>query len=391
MLKCYTYDKYSTFFLWGDSMAKNPYYSYTKIDKIKATYNLIIGQRSNGKTYGACRKALETYLKTGKPSVYVRRMEEMIRPMNIEGLFNPHIEYIKEATENKYNSVVYRLHKFYLARYDEDDKGRFIKTAQDMKPFCLAYAISTAETTKGTDPGEVAAVYFDEFITRQFYLANEFIKFQNLLSSIIRDRPNVKIYMLANTVSKHCPYFRDMGLYRIQQQEQGTIDVYELGKSGTKIAVEYCSPSKATQKVSKYFCFDNPQLDMITKGSWEIAMYRHAPESLSKYKIFFSFFVIFDGKTVQGDIYNYIGYPLIFFHPKTTPIKNPESTVIYSEDQSDGNPLHQMDLRVAPTRAQKLIFDLCRNRKTFFADNETGEIIASWAKFAMNAAAKVAI
>ena len=102
----------------------------------------------------------------------------------------------------------------------------------------MTYAISTAETTKGTDPGEVAMILFDEFITRQFYIANEFIKFQNLLSSIIRDRPNVQIYMLANTVSKHCPYFRDMGLYRISQQEQGTIDVYTMGKSGTKIAVE---------------------------------------------------------------------------------------------------------------------------------------------------------
>lgn len=372
-------------------MARSPYYSYKKIDKVGATYNLIIGQRSNGKTFGACRKILETFFETGKPSVYIRRMEEMIRPTNIEGLFNPHIAYIEEQTQHRYNWIVYRQHKYFLARYDMDDKGKYIKTAQDIKPFCFTYAISTAETTKGTDPGEVAAVYFDEFITRAFYLSNEFIKFQNLLSSIIRDRPGVKIYMLANTVSKHCPYFRDMGLYRIQQQEQGTIDVYTLGKSGTKIAVEYCSPSKATQKVSKYFCFDNPQLDMITKGSWEIAMYRHAPENMAEYPIILTFFIVFDGKTIQGDIYQYKEYPLIFWHPKTTPIKKPDQTIIYSEDQADGNPLHQMDLRCTPTRAQKLIFELCRSRKTFFADNETGEVIAAWAKFACSAAAKVAI
>lgn len=367
------------------------YYSYTKIDKIKATYNLIIGQRSNGKTFGGCKKIIDAYLETGLPSVYIRRMEEMIRPTNIEGLFNPHLSYIEEKTDHKYNWIVYRQHRFFLARFDEDDKGSWIKTAQDLKPFCYTYAISTAETTKGTDPGEVRYILFDEFITRQFYLSNEFIKFQNLLSSIIRDRPNVTIYMLANTVSKHCPYFRDMGLYRIQQQEQGTIDVYSLGSSGTKIAVEYCSASKATQKVSKYFCFDNPQLDMIKKGSWEIAMYRHAPEQLSHYKIIFTFFVVFDGRTIQGDIYMYKNSPLIFWHPKTTPIKDPDKSVIYSEDQSDGNPLHQMDLRCTKTRAQKLIFDLCRDRKTFFSDNETGEVIANWAKFACSAAAKVAI
>ena len=372
-------------------MAANKYYSYSKIDKLKATYNLIIGQRSNGKTFGACRKIIDTYIKDGKPSAYIRRMEEMIRPTHLAGLFNPHLEHIEEITEHRYNHVVYWQHKFYLARFDEDDKGKWVKTAQDLNPFCLTYAISTAETTKGTDPGEVSMILFDEFITRQFYLANEFVKYQNLLSSIIRDRPNVKIYMLANTVSKHCPYFRDMGLYRIAQQEQGTIDVYTMGKSGTKIAVEYCSPSKATQKISKYFAFDNPQLDMITKGSWEIAMYRHAPEQLSNYEIILTFFVVFDGKTVQGDIYLYKDNPLIFWHPKTTPIKDPDNTIIYSEDHEDGNPLHQMDLRAAQTRAQKVIYSLCQQRKTFFADNETGEIIANWAKFAMNAHAKVGI
>lgn len=368
------------------------YYSYAKINKIKATYNLIIGQRSNGKTYGACsEKILDPYLEQGKPSAYIRRLDEMIRPANIESLFNPHLDYIEEKTEHKYNRVVYRSHAFYLARFDVDDTGRYVKTAQDINPFCRTYAINTVETTKGQDAGAVANVIFDEFVTRQFYLANEFVKFQNLLSSIIRDRDGVQIWMLANTVSKHCPYFRDMGLHRIRDQEQGTIDVYTMGKSKTKIAVEYCSPTKATAKVNKYFAFDNPQLDMITKGTWEIALYRHAPDHLSSQPIILTFFVLFDGNTVQGDIYLYKGNPLIFWHPKTTPIKDPENTIIYMEDHEDGNPLHQMDLRAGETRAQKLIFSLCRQRKTFFADNETGEIIANWVKFALNASMKVGI
>lgn len=373
-------------------MAASKYYSYAKINKIKATYNLIIGQRSNGKTYGACsEKILDPYLEQGKPSAYIRRLDEMIRPANIESLFNPHLDYIEEKTEHKYNRVVYRSHAFYLARFDVDDTGRYVKTAQDINPFCRTYAINTVETTKGQDAGPVANVIFDEFVTRQFYLANEFVKFQNLLSSIIRDRDGVQIWMLANTVSKHCPYFRDMGLHRIRDQEQGTIDVYTMGKSKTKIAVEYCSPTKATAKVNKYFAFDNPQLDMITKGTWEIALYRHAPDHLSSQPIILTFFVLFDGNTVQGDIYLYKGNPLIFWHPKTTPIKDPENTIIYMEDHEDGNPLHQMDLRAGETKAQKLIFSLCRQRKTFFADNETGEIIANWVKFALNASMKVGI
>ena len=33
---------------------KNEYYSLKKINKLNALYNLIIGQRSNGKTYAVC-------------------------------------------------------------------------------------------------------------------------------------------------------------------------------------------------------------------------------------------------------------------------------------------------------------------------------------------------
>lgn len=371
------------------------YYSSKKIDKTGATYRLIIGQRSNGKTFDICRKIIDKYLEKSLPSAYLRRMEEMIKPSNIQDLFRPHYydlqpdgtikNYIDEVTEHKYNSVTYWRRGWYLCRVDTDDAGRTVKTAQDKNPFCRAYSINTAETTKGQDAGAIAFVCFDEFITRQFYLANEFVKFQNLLSSLIRDRDGVIIYMLANTVSKHCPYFRDMGLYRIQRQQQGTIDLYTMGDSKTKIAIEYCSPTKATTKVSKYFAFDNPQLKMITTGSWEIALYRHAPEQLSQNPIILTFFVKFDGHIIQGDIYDYKNAPLIFWHPKTTEIKDPESTIIYQEEQEDANPLHQIYLKAGQTRAQKLIVALILQSKTFFADNETGENVKDWLRFASKA------
>lgn len=376
-------------------MAKNPYYTSKKIDQTGATYRLIIGQRSNGKTFEICRKIIDTYIETGTPSAYVRRMDEMIKPSNIQELFRPHYclkkkdgsieNHIEEKTDHIYNAVTYWRRGWYLCRLDTDDSGRTVKTAQDKTPFCRAYSISTAETTKGQDAGAIKYICFDEFITRQFYLANEFIKFQNLLSSLIRDRDGVVIYMLANTVSKHCPYFRDMGLFKVQRQQQGTIDVYTMGESKTKIAVEYCSPTKATTKVSKYFAFDNPQLKMITQGAWEIALYRHAPPHLTDYPIILTFFVVYDGHTIQGDIYQYKDAPLIFWHPKTTEIKDPENTIIYKEDQEDSNPLHQMYYMAGQSKAQKVIAALIKQQKTFFADNETGENVKSWLRFTSRA------
>ena len=359
---------------------RKKYYSYNDIMDIRAIYRVIIGQRSNGKTYGWCRMCLENYFESGKASAYVRRLDEMIKPRIISGLFDPHLDYIKKQSGGDWNGIEYRTNAWTLVRREPDKIGNLVTVAKDSKPFCRSYAVSTVETTKGVDHGPVWSVCFDEFITRTYYLQNEFVMFQNLLSSIIRDRGDVNIFLLANTVSKYCPYWREMGLYRIAQQEQGTIDVYQMGKTGSQIAVEYCAETGGKKSVSEYFAFDNPQLSMITTGAWEIASYRHAPPQMSEHRIHLSFFIDFDGQIIQGDLISYTHGPIIFFHPKTTPIKDPEKSIIYAQDHTDGNPLHQIYASVQMCRAQTIIYDLMRMQKTFFADNETGEAVAAWMK-----------
>ncbi|MGC5276152.1 hypothetical protein ACPXAM_23725, partial [Escherichia coli] len=86
-------------------------------------------------------------------------------------------------------------------------------------------------------------------------------------------------YMLGNTVNKYCPYFAEMGLEHIPKMTQGTIDVYAYGNSDLTVAVEYCkSPdSKVKEASHKYFAFNNPKLEMITGGAWELNIYPHLP------------------------------------------------------------------------------------------------------------------
>lgn len=358
------------------------YYSYDEIDKCNATYNLIIGQRSNGKTFGMLKKIIDEYLATGTPSAYIRRLDEQIKPTYISFLFNPLSDYLREKTNGKYTGFDYRLRAFYFMREETDGSGRTTKT-KDKTPFCRTYSINTHDTSKGADAGKVRYVVFDEFITRQYYLSNEFVMFQNVLSSIIRNRDGVQIYMLANTVNKYCPYFADMGIKDVADMEQGTINLYTVGKTKTTIAVEYCAPNQTSQKVSKYFAFDNPQLNMITDGSWEIALYRHAPPQLNNYPIMLSFFIVYHDKIVQGDIYLYKQYPIIFYHPKTTQLQHPERDIIYYEEMYDGNPLHMMTISGGLTRAQKLIEQLIKTNRTFYSDNSTGELVNNWLKFAL--------
>ena len=49
------------------------YYSFDDILSRNGVFNFIIGGRGIGKTYGAKKIAIDTYLETGKQFIYLRR------------------------------------------------------------------------------------------------------------------------------------------------------------------------------------------------------------------------------------------------------------------------------------------------------------------------------
>lgn len=367
------------------------WYDPSDILALDATYNLIYGERGNGKTFSICHLILDAYLSEGLPSAYVRRLDEMIKQGNLETLFSApeHLKFIEEKTEGKYNFVKYQFHGFYLQKRDPVTNALL---AKDPTPFCRTYALSTSETTKGADRGRVKYVFFDEFITRAFYLTNEIVLFESTLESIIRKRPGVKIFMVANTVNKHCPYFKHMGLTNVKKQQQGTIDQYLLGKAGTKIACEYtreCDDA-ASEIAEQYYCFNNPQVEMIKSGAWEFDLYRTLPKGIGNLTPELTFYIEFDDTVTVGRIYIYNDDPIICFADKrNTPISDRKNKIIYGSEIDSTSPLHQMELARTPTRAQEVILDLFKQHKTYFATNDVGENVANWLKYATKGGLKV--
>lgn len=366
------------------------WYDLSDILALDATYNLIYGERGNGKTYSICRLIIDAYLDVDLPSAYVRRLDEMIKQGNLETLFAPHIPHIEEKTEGKWNFVKYQFHGFWLQKRDPNTG---VLLEKDKQPFCRTYALSTSETTKGADRGQVKYVFFDEFITRAFYLTNEIVLFESTLESIIRKRPGVKIFMVANTVNKHCPYFKHMGLTNVKKQQQGTIDQYLLGKSGTKIACEYtqAADTAASEIAEQYYCFNNPQVEMIKNGAWEFDIYRTLPKGIGKMIPELTFYIEFDDTTTVGRMYIYNDDPILCFFPKrNTPITDRENKIIYGDsDLISTSPLHQIELARTPTRAQAIILDLFKQHKTYFATNDDGENVQNWLKYATKGGLKI--
>lgn len=243
-----------------DKTLKLRYYSLSKILATKSDYNLIIGQRGNGKTYGVCKLFLNEYKRTRKRFCYVRRWADDLKGFRAEQLFEPLQKEIEKLFGKDYRILYYR-HKYYLVN----------ENGEKLDIIGYSLALSEASHTKSVAYVDVGYILFDEFIQMagEPTLRDEMLKFENTLSTIIRQKTDVVIFMCANTVSKFSPYFVHFGI-DINKVEQGTIVTKEYpiddDKGVLRVSLEYCEYNEDIGKrTSKY-----TTSKMISTGQWEI-------------------------------------------------------------------------------------------------------------------------
>ena len=358
------------------------YYDTKIIDKKNSVYNVIFGERSNGKTYALLKKGLEKYFKDGSQMAYVRRWKEDITGRRAQRLFeglsaNKEIEKISKGL---FTGIYYYAGKFYLCNYNE--KGKAIYSDKDIVAF--TFSLSDGEHDKSTSFPLIKTIIFDEFLSNRTYLNDEFVLFMNTVSTIVRRREDVKIYMLGNTVNKYCPYFVEMGLTNVQTMKQGSIDVYKYGTGELTVAVEYCknADTKAKPESNKYFAFDNPKLQMITGGAWELNIYPHIPLKYKPKEVIFEFFIEFSDSIYQCDVVMTDDVHFIYIHTKSTPIRN-KVDLVYSLDYNV-NPYYNRSIYKPVNSTQKKILWFFKNDKVFYQNNEVGDAINNYLKLSRN-------
>ena len=368
-------------------MSKHEYWSPSKILDTGADYMVVYGQRSNGKTTGVEGYSITDYISSGYKNqlAIIRRWEEdykgkngtqMFDAINTNGWIDDKGKHhtIKQDTKGMYNMILYYSQRWYFAKID--DNGKIEYKSED--PFAIGFSITSEEHYKSTSYPNITNILFDEFITRSYYLPDEFVKFQNLLSTIIRLRNNVKIFMLGNTINKYCPYFTEMGLTNIKKQEPNTIDIYSYGDSDLKVAVEY-SDFKGKKESNKYFAFNNPKLQMITNGNWEMSIYPHLPVKYIKSEIKYIYFINFDEELLQCEIItskqNHTTFT--FIHRKTTPIKEDNVNIVYQREVDERKNYRRKITKPYDKIGEKIYY-FYKTDKVFYQDNEVGEIVRNY-------------
>ena len=364
------------------SKEQNKYYSLNKILKTNSTYNIIFGERSNGKTYSVLKHSIEEYFKTGGQFAIVRRWKEDItgrRASDIFSALNVNNE-IEKISNGEFKAITYFAGKFYLCNFDEHGK-----TIYNIDTDCIGYvfALSDMEHNKSISYPKITTILFDEFITKFTYLQDEFVLFMNTISTIVRQRTNVTIFMLGNTVNKYCPYFQEMGLNHILEMKQGSIDIYTYGNSELKVAVEYCSSTQSNKKNNFYFAFNNPKLEMITSGAWELDIYPHLPIKYKPKDIVFTYFIIFNDNIYQCEIISVEGELFTYIHEKTTPIQDENLDLIYTLDYNYKFNYNRSIYRPTTEIGNKILW-FFKTDKVFYQNNVVGDSINNYLKICRN-------
>ena len=354
------------------------FYTPTAINKRNAVYNVIFGERSNGKTYALLVYGLKEYFKNRSQTAYVRRWKEDITGRRASQLYAGVVENgeVEKLSGGLFKGIHYYAGKWYLCNYDEN--GKSIYSDQDIITY--AFSLSDNEHNKSTSYPNVNTIIFDEFLSNKLYLQDEFVAFMNTVSTIVRRREDVKIYMLGNTVNKYCPYFEEMGLKNVPSMAQGTIDIYKYGESTLTVAVEYCaSTADPSKEKHKYFAFDNPKLEMITGGSWELNMYPHIPCKYKPRDVMLNFFIEFSNKIYHAEVVCVGEVSFIFIHSKTSPIQDTTSELIYSlEPRPEMN--YNRSIYRPMSRTQEKILWFFKNDRVFYQSNDVGDAVANYLK-----------
>lgn len=264
---------------------KKIHYNLDNIDKLGARFNIIYGERSNGKSYQVKhKKGVEKYLKTGRRFILMRRWKEEITSEKIEQYFQD-VD-VAKLTNGKYNCITLYRKCLYLSIYDNETgkTKRFDKIG-------YVVALSTEQNYAGASYLDVDDIIFEEFMSRSIYMANESNKLMNFYATVDRKRLTTRMWLVGNTISRVCPYINDWGLHNvISSQKQGTIELIERSPESewftgetVKIAIEYC---KSTGQTSGTI---GTNAEMINTGAWETSPQPHLPKSYKYYDILFRF------------------------------------------------------------------------------------------------------
>lgn len=345
---------------------KKKYIDLSKFEKKGFPYSIVIGGRSSGKSYWIKRHCIDQAFRDPQHKfVYLRRYQIEAKAVDVEAYFRD--APVAEITNGTYTKVIVYRGTIFLGSVDPE-------TGKNIRGAVVGYIayLSNEVHFKSQNFNDVQEVIYEEFLTDQGYLYREPEKLQSLISTIARRR-KIRIWLIGNTITRVCPYFKEYGIERkLLEMKPGQIAVCEhktdqVNEDGEpvviRIGIYYTEQPDNTSQM-----FFGAFSKMTTGGVWQTREYPHLPyhyrDCQKAYNVILkhdSF--LFNMEIVRSPKAEY----MIFIHPHTGKMENQR---ILDKDP-DPSPLVSvaLDPRRRGDRLMKHLYDC---GKVFYSDNLTG-------------------
>ena len=333
------------------------YYDISEMLKTNAEYMMLLGQRSNGKSYQVKKTVLEDFYFNETKFIYLRRWKADTKQKEVSTYFDDIP--IAKYTNREYNSVRAMNGFIYLCKIEDG----LIVEKREMGRYC---ALNEYERYKSQVFMNYKNIVYEEFITDSIYLNDEPKLLQQFVSTVAR-LDKIRVFLIGNTLTRVCPYFHEWCLENVLKQKQGTIEIYKYHMEDNvevKIAVEYCANTN-----NKNTMFFGQAAKQIVTGEWDVKEVPKLPRQLYEYEKIYEVMVVYQAFkfVLELLIEPKEGGVIIFVYPYTS---NRKIQRIITDEFSDKPYISsKLDIDKKP---ELLMLKALRMDKVCYSDNLTG-------------------
>ena len=333
------------------------YYDISEMLKTNAEYMMLLGQRSNGKSYQVKKTVLEDFYFNETKFIYLRRWKADIKQKEVSTYFDDIP--IAKYTNREYNSVRAMNGFIYLCKIEDG----LIVEKREMGRYC---ALNEYERYKSQVFMSYKNIVYEEFITDSIYLNDEPKLLQQFVSTVAR-LDKIRVFLIGNTLTRVCPYFHEWCLENVLKQKQGTIEIYKYHMEDNvevKIAVEYCANTN-----NKNTMFFGQAAKQIVTGEWDVKEVPKLPRQLYEYEKIYEVMVVYQAFkfVLELLIEPKEGGVIIFVYPYTS---NRKIQRVITDEFSDKPYISsKLDIDKKP---ELLMLKAIRMDKVCYSDNLTG-------------------
>ena len=333
------------------------YYDISEMLKTNAEYMMLLGQRSNGKSYQVKKTVLEDFYFNETKFIYLRRWKADIKQKEVSTYFDDIP--IAKYTNREYNSVRAMNGFIYLCKIEDG----LIVEKREMGRYC---ALNEYDRYKSQVFMNYKNIVYEEFITDSIYLNDEPKLLQQFVSTVAR-LDKIRVFLIGNTLTRVCPYFHEWCLENVLKQKQGTIEIYKYHMEDNvevKIAVEYCANTN-----NKNTMFFGQAAKQIVTGEWDVKEVPKLPRQLYEYEKIYEVMVVYQAFkfVLELLIEPKEGGVIIFVYPYTS---NRKIQRVITDEFSDKPYISsKLDIDKKP---ELLMLKALRMDKVCYSDNLTG-------------------